>query len=83
MAEPSKSDMSNCGPDCGPDNQHENQSDCGPECGPECADGHCAPAEPNAARDSTLTKTVDSLVLMMFVVGVYAQIFSFLLFAFS
>lgn len=76
-------ESSNCGPECGPNCGPECAPNCGPECGPECSDGSCSPAEPTQARDSTLVKTVDSLVLVMFVVGVYAELFSFFLYAFS
>jgi len=72
--EPSN-ELEKCGPECGPE--------CAPDCGPECEDCQPAHAEQPQARDSTLVKTVDGLVLAMFVVGVYTQVFSLFLYAFG
>jgi len=48
-----------------------------PACGPDCRDETSEPQKLKA------TDVAESLVLAMFAVGVYAQIFSFCLYAFS
>jgi hypothetical protein len=69
-------------PDCGPNCSPACEPNCGPECAPECTDGNCAPT-PTRTRDSTLTKVADMLVLAIFVVSLYTEIFSFCLYVFS
>lgn len=72
MLDPSK----DCGPDCEPN--------CGPECGPEKASDLPEPTpDVPPLPESRLTQAADTLVLIMFVVGVYSQIFSLFLYAFS
>jgi hypothetical protein len=73
MIDPSK----DCGPEC--------QPNCGPECGPEKpehSEDEPAPDIP-PLPENHLTQMAETLVLVMFVVGVYSQIFSLFLYAFG
>ena len=71
-------DMASLTPDGG--------SACGPECGPdckECGPDKASPQEEPSAPTDKLVQAADTLVVMMFVVGVASQVFSFLIYAFA
>jgi len=68
-----------CGPDC------REKHECNKQEGASDYDGGASAPTPatGQARDSTLVKTAHATVLAIFVMGVYAQVFSLCLFAFS
>ena len=71
-----------CGPECGPDCEPKCGPDCGPQCGSEHSQDEPAPDTPVSSANQ-ITKMADTLVLVMFVVGIYAQIFSLFLYTFA